>query len=90
MNKLCIICKHTPCYVKSPCITHQGILTKSEIEELDAKYPDNNTIIGPDTLLFCWQKARLNKDWIRADEIKVEGGALGFKVAFCGTHYEIH
>ena len=81
----CYICDETheiTCFLDNRYVaTHQKAFTT-----FDRTYE----IIGPDTLLYEWQKARYNKDWKEADRVKMIGKSMGLNVAFCGDRYEVH
>lgn len=67
-----------------PIATTQPIHSKEEISRIKVK-----EIIGPDTALFLYQKARADKNWKEADRIrKIALDEFGYTLAFRGTHYE--
>jgi hypothetical protein len=80
----CEICENTPCSLIIKADTHQKTFTKEELQEI----PDYD-IIGPDTLLLKYQRARIQKNWAESDKIKQIGLNMGFKLGFTKKHYEV-
>ena len=59
--------------------------TQPLLEELD--FQRDMEIIGPDTALFNYQKARFFKDFKKADEVVEVAKKLGWRLSFHKTHY---
>lgn len=63
-------------------VAHQSIHSEGDLSK---EVP----IMGPDTLLFNYQKARFKKDWGLVDLIKEKAQQQGYSLAFFGDHYEL-
>lgn len=67
--------------------TYQEVFSR---EELDKYRPENEEVIGPDTLLYWYQEARERKDYDKADYITKIGEDMSLKPVFTGNRYEVH
>lgn len=80
----CLI-KNIPSGWNTYIATHQPIIKLRTLKRI-LPLP----IIGPDTLLATWQYYHQQKDWEQSDAVRDIGKKLGFTVAFCQDHYEVH
>lgn len=65
--------------------THQPIFTNKELKKIKRV-----KIIGPDTLLLEYQRARSKKDWDKAKRITEKGKKMRMIPVFAKDHYEVH